>query len=307
MIPAHDALEPAGVQSHQIADLLRTFTWICAGVFVLVLGAFVVALALKRGAPVESRLGVGTAVAIATVTLVVMLFLSVRTSRALASVSTKDAVPIQVIGHEWWWEFRYPGSVAGLQFTTAYEMHVPVGKTIEVRLESVDVIHSFWVPSLHGKRDLVPGKPATLVLRADEPGRYQGQCAEYCGTQHANMRFVVVAEPEPEFRAWLAHQLEPAPEPRDAVAARGRQVFLDQRCSACHAIGGTGAFATVGPNLTHFAARSDIAMGTLPNRPGHLAGWIVDPQSAKPGAIMPGTTLPPDDLQALLAYLGSLR
>jgi cytochrome c oxidase subunit 2 len=307
MMPAHDALAPAGVQSHRIADLFWSFTGICTVVFVLVLGAFAIAILKKRGAPVESRLGVGTAFALTSVTLVVMLFLSTRTSRALASLGTEEAVPIEVIGHQWWWEFRYPGSVAGLQFTTAYEMHIPIGKPIEVKLQSVDVIHSFWVPSLHGKRDLIPGKNSTLVLEADTAGRYEGQCAEYCGTQHANMRFVIVAEPEAEFRAWLKHQLEPAAPPADEVAARGQKVFLENRCVACHTIGGTEAFATVGPNLTHFGSRSDIAMGTLPNRPGHLAGWIVDPQSAKPGTAMPGTTLPPDDLQALITYLGSLK
>lgn len=301
------ALEPAGIQGQRIADLFWSFTGICVVVFALVLGAFLIALVKKRGEPIESRLGVGTAVALTSITLVVMLFLSVRTSRALASLSEGDALPIEVIGHEWWWEFRYPGAVAGLQFTTAYELHVPIGKPISLKLRSSDVIHSFWVPSLHGKRDLIPGKTGSLVFQADRPGRYQGQCAEYCGTQHANMRFVVVAEPEAEFRAWLAHQLEPAARPADEIAARGKKVFLESRCVACHAIGGTDAFATVGPNLTHFASRSDIAMGTLPNRPGHLEGWIVDPQSAKPGAIMPGTTLPPEDLHALSAYLEGLR
>ena len=171
----------------------------------------------------------------------------------------------------------------------------------------MDVIHSFWVPSLHGKRDVILAKNSSLVIQADEPGRYEGQCAEFCGTQHANMRFVVIAESEADFHAWMEHALAPAPAPDDDTKRHGLEVFRTNRCIACHAIGGTDAFATVGPNLTHVASRRELAMGTIPNSPGHLAGWIVDPQSTKPGAIMPNTALPPDDLLALLAYLGSLK
>jgi cytochrome c oxidase subunit 2 len=186
-------------------------------------------------------------------------------------------------------------------------MHVPVGRTVEVKLASADVIHSFWVPSLAGKRDAIPGKSSSMVIRADAPGRYEGQCAEFCGTQHANMRFVVVAESEDEFRAWMAHSLSPAVTPDDPVKLQGQQVFQKSRCIACHAIGGTEAFATIGPDLTHVASRRELAMGTIPNSPGHLAGWIVEPQSTKPGVIMPGTPLAADDLNALITYLGSLR
>lgn len=316
----HSALHPSGIQSSRIADLFWAYFDIAALVFVLVMGAFVVALFRKRRAdapPPKSevpdevdrpkRRAVTVAGAFTVIALVVMLFLSIATSRALASLGTKDAVTVEVIGHRWWWEVKYPASVAGMQFTTAYELHVPVGRPVEVKLSTRDVIHSFWVPSLNGKRDAIPGKSTTLVIQADHPGRYEGQCAEFCGTQHANMRFVVVAESEEELKAWLAHQLSPAVTPDDPEKLRGQEVFLKSRCAACHTIAGTGAFATVGPNLTHLASRRDLAAGTLGAERGHLAGWIVDPQSSKPGVIMPGTPLAPDDLNALLTYLGSLK
>ena len=194
-----------------------------------------------------------------------------------------------------------------MEFTTAYEMHVPVGRAVQVDLTSADVIHSFWVPSLNGKRDAIPGKHSSILLRADRVGRYEGQCAEFCGAQHANMRFAVVAESEEDFKAWTAHALSPAPAPTDPVERRGQEVFVKSRCAACHAIGGTEAFATVGPDLTHLASRSHIAMGTLSNTRDHLRGWIADPHSTKPGVMMPATALERDDLNALVTYLASLR
>jgi cytochrome c oxidase subunit 2 len=319
MTPVHDALAPKGLEANRIADLFWSYSYVCAIVFVLVTGMLVLAITRRRTpdamdrselppAALRSRERVvGAASTVTVITLIVLLVLSVATSRALASLDTKDAITVEVTGHKWWWELTYPASVAGMQFTTAYEMHIPVGKPIQVKLASADVIHSFWVPSLQGKRDAIPTKHATLVLQADEPGRYEGQCAEFCGTQHANMRFVVVAESEADFKAWMAHSLSPAVTPDDPVKLQGQQVFQKSRCVACHTISGTDAFATVGPNLTHVASRHAIAMGTLPNGPGHLAGWIVDPQSTKPGVVMPGTPLEPDDLNALITYLGSLK
>jgi cytochrome c oxidase subunit II len=316
--PGFSALEPAGVQSARIADLFWTYSYICAVVFVLVSGAFVMAITWRRSPHAEKtelpetlqrprRRAVIAAGTVTTLTLVAMLVLSVMTSRALASLGTKNALAIEVIGHKWWWEVRYPAEGARLQFTTAYEIHVPVGRPVELRLTSADVIHSFWVPSLNGKRDLVPGKKTTLVLRADQAGRYEGQCAEFCGTQHANMRFVVVAESDADFQAWLDHSLSPAVTPDDPVKLRGQDVFQKSRCIACHTIAGTEAFATIGPNLTHVASRRELAMGTITNNPGHLGGWIADPQGIKPGTTMPGTPLDPEDLNALIAYLGSLK
>lgn len=311
MTPGDSVLEPAGIQAARIADLFWVYLAISTAVFLLVGAAFVCAIVRRRTPePATDRSrkrAVAGAIALSFIVLVVMLVLSAATSRALASLGTKNAIQVEVTGHKWWWEFTYPANDAGPQFRTAYEMHVPVGRPIEIKLASADVIHSFWIPSLHGKRDAIPGKNTTLVLEASEPGRYQGQCAEYCGTQHANMRFVVVAESQEDFDKWLAHSRSPSRAPTDDTMRAGLDVFVKSRCIVCHAIGGTEALASVGPDLTHLASRKEVAMGSLPNSRGHLAGWIVDPQSTKPGVVMPGTPLSPPDLNALVAYLGSLE
>jgi cytochrome c oxidase subunit II len=163
------------------------------------------------------------------------------------------------------------------------------------------------VPNLHGKRDLVPGYTNHLWIQADTPGVYRGQCAEFCGHQHANMSFVVVAQPVAEFQAWLQHQRRPAQEPGTELQRRGREVFLQTPCASCHTVRGTDAGSRLGPDLTHVGSRLTVAAGTLPNTRGHLAGWIADPQSVKPGARMPTSPLAPEDLQAVLAYVRSLR
>jgi cytochrome c oxidase subunit 2 len=189
----------------------------------------------------------------------------------------------------------------------ANEIHVPVGERVTLELESADVIHSFWAPNLHGKTDLIPGQVNRTTLRVDKEGAYRGQCAEYCGTQHAHMAFWVVAEPKEKFEAWLAAQRKPAPEPADATLAKGREVFLAAPCAMCHAIQGTPAHASVAPDLTHVATRRTLGAGTIPNTTGHLAGWVVDSHGIKPGNQMPPNPMDSDDLQALLAYLGSLK
>jgi len=163
------------------------------------------------------------------------------------------------------------------------------------------------VPSLAGKKDLIPGRTATMSFRADRPGRYRGQCAEFCGFQHAFMAFEVIADPPAQYDAWAATQRQPAPEPPDAMAQRGRDVFLGSTCIMCHAIEGTTAGARKGPDLTHVGGRSTIAAGTLPNRPSELARWIANPHDFKPGVNMPATALSSDDMNALVSYLGSLK
>jgi cytochrome c oxidase subunit 2 len=184
---------------------------------------------------------------------------------------------------------------------------VPVGLPVVLELRSSDVIHSFWVPNLGVKRDMIPGEETSVWFQADSAGVYRGQCAEFCGHQHAKMAVLVIAEPADSFRAWLARQRDTAATPVDSLAQRGQEVFLSTSCVMCHAIQGTPAGSRVGPNLTHLAGRRTLAAGTLPNTRGNLAGWIVDPQRIKPGARMPPNSLEPDDLQALLAYLESLR
>lgn len=315
----HDALKPAGVQAVRIESLLTDYFWISALVFILVMGAFVIAL-VRREKPDEpektepspealrpKRRAIAGATAVTAVTLVVMLVMSIVTGRALASIPKNDAIQIEVTGRKWWWQFDYADADPSKIITTSWEIHVPVNRPVEFTLKSADVIHSFWVPSLDGKRDAIPGKRSTLVLRADKPGRYEGQCAEFCGTQHANMRFVIVAESQEEYDAWRMKALTPGKAPADELTQKGQDVFMKSRCQVCHTIAGTGARGTVGPPLTHVGSQKRIVQGTAPNNRGHLAGWIVDPNGLKPGVAMPANPLSPDDLQALLAYLGSLQ
>jgi len=225
----------------------------------------------------------------------------------MSSPGVPDPVGITVTGHQWWWEVRYDDPTPKNIVLTANEIHVPVGRPISLTLTSADVIHSFWVPSLNGKRDLIPGQNATTWFVADKPGVYRGQCAEFCGLQHAKMDIFVVADPPEAFAAWLEAQRAPAAEPTDPLVARGREVFLSGPCAMCHAVAGTRAGGRFGPDLTHVASRSWIAGASLENTRGHLAGWIADSQEIKPGNKMPPVPLAPEDADALLAYLESLK
>ena len=222
---------------------------------------------------------------------------------------------VEVIGHQWWFEFRYPDH----DVVTAGELHIPTGEAINLVLDSVDVIHSFWVPKLAGKVDMIPNNDNTMWLRADEPGDYFGQCAEFCGVSHASMRFRVIAQPRPEFDAWLLAQAAPAMEPSDPLVEAGRDVFMsrDVLCFRCHMIKGTRlARGTVGPNLTHFASRANFAGAIMENTQDHLREWIENPGKMKPGnmmsveaevytGIVPPLTEP--QISALIAYLRSLK
>jgi cytochrome c oxidase subunit II len=252
-------------------------------------------------------LGVSASTAVTVAVLLVILVASVLTGRGLASLATPDGLTIELTGHQWWWEAQYWDPVPAHRITTANELHVPVGRPVLIKTRSHDVIHSLWVPDLHGKRDLIPGHVGSLWIQADRPGTFYGQCAEFCGYQHAHMRLAIIAESPAGFEAWRERQWQPAADPGDEQARRGRDVFLQGPCVMCHTIRGTRAGSRVGPELTHLASRSTIAAGTLPNTPGHLAGWILDPQRIKPGSQMPPNSVSADDLQALLAYLGSLR
>ena len=315
---SQSVLDPGGPQAARIERLWWFMLIVASVVFLLVLAATI--RAFTRGAPPvmtteaaerrERRMHTGIiAATVATVvTLFVFLIVNFSTERALASLPGDQAVSIEVTGYQWWWKVRYIDSTANRTLTTANEIHIPVGAPIKITLLSQDVIHSFWVPRLHGKRDLVPGRKAVTWLRADSAGVYRGQCAEFCGHQHAKMALTVVAHrTRAEFDAWFEHQLTAAVEPATAEEARGKDVFMRSTCVMCHAIQGTDAGSGSGPDLTHLASRGTIAAGTLPNTRGHLGGWITDPQSIKPGAKMPATSLEPAELQALLTYLQSLR
>lgn len=317
---AHSTLQPAGPQAGNIEWLYWVIFWITFVVFVLVIAGFTRSAVKNRIVSREmipifhdpegdrrAVWAVSSAVTITVLTLFAVLFMSVITGKKVEGVTSNNPVTIQVTGHQWWWEVIYPSPQADQTVTTANEIHVPVGKPVVILTNSADVIHSFWAPNINGKRDLLPGYSSAFWIQIDQPGAYRGQCAEFCGLQHAHMGFSILAEQEDKFEAWKAQQLKPAPEPAQAEAIQGRKVFLTHACLMCHTIRGTDAGSRVGPDLTHLASREMIAAETLPNNAGNLAGWIVDPQRIKPGAKMSPNPLQPDDLQALLVYLQTLQ
>jgi cytochrome c oxidase subunit II len=214
---------------------------------------------------------------------------------------------IDVYGHQWWWEVQYPNNEAYKTVVTANEIHLPVGVPIRIHGTSRDVIHSFWAPNVHGKRDLMPGYDTEVMMQVDQPGRWRGQCAEYCGEQHAHMAFYMVAEEKQDFENWLSAQAQSSVVPASSQALHGQQVFLSHACVMCHTIRGTSAGSRVGPDLTHLASRETIAAGLLPNTTGNLGGWIINAQSIKPGCRMPPNQMSGSDLQDLLAYLETLK
>jgi cytochrome c oxidase subunit 2 len=244
-------------------------------------------------------------VAISTVVLFVFSTWSLVTLAHVARPPRAPAVVVDIVGHQWWWEVRYHGNPVERNFTTANELHIPVGQPVELRLSTGDVIHSFWVPRLAGKTDTIPGQTNVAWLQADQAGTYFGQCTEYCGLQHAHMAFVVVAESPERFAAWWDLQLAASPAP-NATAERGEDLFM-QRCAACHTVRGTLAGGILGPNLSHLAQRQRIAAGVLPNTPETLTQWVAHPQSLKPGALMPDPALDRAQLQAVIAFLQSLQ
>jgi cytochrome c oxidase subunit 2 len=250
---------------------------------------------------------VGVAVVLITFALLGMIAASVATDRALLALPDEDALQIEVTAHQWWWEFRYADPDPSRRFVTANELHVPVGRPVTLTLEASDVIHSFWVPRLAGKRDLIPGHTTTLRFQADRPGVYRGQCAEFCGHQHAHMALLVVAEPPARYAAWAERQRQPAPPAANPTVQRGREIFEQRTCAMCHAISGTPAAATRGPDLTHVGGRRTLAAATIPNTRENLVRWIADPHHDKPGVNMPPHAYRRDELEALAAYLGSLR
>jgi cytochrome c oxidase subunit 2 len=317
----HSALQAAASQGRAIEWLYWIIFWICLAVFVLMMGALSCAstrayageqrepLPLVEDAAGDRRASwvIGSVVGIASLTLFVVLILSVITGKKVQGVESNNGVTIQIKGHQWWWEVIYPNSQADQTVTTANEIHVPTGERVAIVTSSQDVIHSFWAPNITGKRDLIPGYSSAVSFQIDTPGVYRGQCAEFCGLQHAHMGFSIIAERPDQFLAWQQQQLSSAKDPTDEVTTRGRQVFLTHSCVMCHTISGTDAGSRVGPDLTHVASRETIAAGTLPNTPGALSGWILDPQRLKPGTQMPPNALSGDELQALVSYLQSLQ
>ncbi|CAN5354073.1 cytochrome c oxidase subunit II [soil metagenome] len=313
------AFRPEGTSARELNVLFWVLVVAGAAVFVGVMITLVLAAFASRddehraGEPDEearrqrherrsSRLVLGGGVVLPVIVLVpltiMMLVVGDRLSPRLG-----DAYEIEVIGHQFWWEVVYPD--AGV--VTANEIHIPTDTRVRVNLATTDVIHSFWVPQLAGKIDMIPGETTEVLIDAERPGTFIGQCAEFCGVQHARMRFLVIAQPPDEFEQWLVEQAADAAEPESDEARRGADVFVEVGCAACHAVRGTEATGVVGPDLTHLASRQTLGALTLANRRGQLAGWITDPQATKPGNSMPPTPLSSEQLLDLLAYLEGLQ
>jgi len=314
-----EVLAPGGPQAAHIAQLWWLMLAVCGFVFVammLALGWAVVRArrgtselapeALSTGREKRTALWVKAAVALSMLLLVVLLGASVMTDRALARLPLDDALVVHVTANQWWWDVIYEDAQPGREFRTANELYLPTGRPVIVKLDARDVIHSFWIPSLTGKKDLLPGRTTTIQFRADKAGEYRAPCAEFCGLQHAFMTLDVVALAPAGFDAWADAHRAPATAPSDPLAIRGRELFESGSCMLCHAVLGSSANARSGPDLTHVASRAHLA-SVLPNTRVALAAWITDPQVAKPGANMPAHFLADADLNALLAYLGTLK
>ena len=301
-------LHPAGAD----AAVVQQFAWVLFGAGTLIFFAVMALMALSlrdNARPLRPGLWIaGAGVAFPVLVLSALLVWSTWRSAQLVPQSSQAALSISVTAHMWWWEVRYRDPAGGREIVTANEIHIPVGQAVYVGLNAADVIHSLWVPSLSGKRDMIPGRVTGLTLRADRPGVYRGQCAEFCGAQHANMALHVVALAPEAFRDWLQRQARPARAPQGALLERGRAAFLEQRCQTCHTIRGVAETARLGPDLTHVGSRTHIGAGLLRTHQGTLAGWIADPQAVKPGVFMPAASgTDGDTLRALAAYLEHLQ
>ncbi|HEX4748178.1 MAG TPA: cytochrome c oxidase subunit II [Bryobacteraceae bacterium] len=318
------AIDPAGAQADRISTLWWSFFWLLGTIFIIVMIMTVLTLTRRRRgfeqeplaqrhkASDETEHRLRRTITACTITSIVILFVlifaSVGTGRSNAEFHTApNQLTIQVTGTQWWWQIQYMNSDATRNLATANEIHIPVGRPVHIVGVSNDVIHSFWVPNLNGKRDLIPSRVTDEWIEADHPGAFRGQCAEFCGLQHAHMAIWVIAEPEDRFQAWFRNQLQPAVAPSTPDLQQGQQVFLNHECIFCHQIRGTTAGGQSAPDLTHFGSRRGIAANTLPNTKGNLAGWILDPQSIKPGNHMATVEVSSTDLHPLIDYLESLK
>jgi cytochrome c oxidase subunit 2 len=318
---ARSILAPVTPEADGIARIWWVFFAVCTVIYMVIVG-IVVALALKSRtaleelpppalaveAPAERRVhrAVKWATAGTGVILLALLTADLCVQRGLTS-KVDNPLTIRLIGHQWWWSAEYQSPNAAEVFETANELHVPTGRPIRLILESSDVIHSFWVPRLHGKRDLVPGHPAVISFSLDSPGRFEGQCAEFCGYQHAHMGLSVTAEAPAEFEAWARAQRTEAATPQTDSQRRGHDLFQRTTCAMCHTINGTMAHSRVGPSLTHVATRRTLGAGVAANTRERLAIWISNPHALKPGVLMPPNEFSSSDLASLLDYLEILK
>jgi len=304
---APNVVNAKGPAEREVTTLWWPMLWVSVvvTVFVVVMGGWAVVRTrarreedLRREVPWGERFVLISGLGVSGVILIAFFIFSLHSMHVLSRGEAGAPLSITVTGHDWWWEVTYPNGAV-----TANEIHIPVGRRVFVHLESADVIHSFWVPELAPKIDLIPGRHNQLWMQADHAGVYRGQCAEFCGLQHAHMLIIVVAEQPAAFEAWERQMAAPALAPVSADATAGQQIFMTNTCIGCHAIRGTQAKAQLGPDLTHIATRTTIAAGTLPLNAQTLRQWILDPQEIKPGATMPPTQLTPQEANALIAYL----
>lgn len=304
------ALVTAGRDAERIAGLWWWLAGAALLIWLAVVGLSVYLIRLRPEAIDPRKAGlliVGGGVAFPTVVLTGLLVYSLSMMPDVLAPGPSDGLRIEVSGEQWWWRVRYrpPGEEA---VELANELRLPVDRRVEISVTSPDVIHSFWIPPLGGKIDMIPGRVNRTALEPTRTGVFRGVCAEYCGTSHALMAFPVVVLEEPAFEAWLERQAAPAPAPEDDLAVRGREAFLANGCGACHAIRGTPADGTVGPDLTHVGGRLSLGAGILPNEPEAFVRWISDTEELKPGVHMPSFgMLPEEQLRALAAYLSGLE
>jgi cytochrome c oxidase subunit II len=300
------AFHVGGPVASDIASLSWWMIAVFGGVFLAVMVILAFALIRKptRGG-LSERASIGMIVAggLVTPTVVLLGFMIYAFFIDLELPTGANTVEIEVTGHMWWWDVRYPAH----DLVTANEIIIPIGEPVRLKIRSADVIHSFWVPNLHGKMDLKPDKTNVFTVRADRPGIYRGQCAEYCGIQHALMAFQVVAMEREQFDLWISERASPPLAPTDPVLVRGKEVFFEAACNNCHAIKGTTAQGRIGPDLTHIGSRLTLGAAAIPNSRAHLSGWISNPQAIKPGNKMPASYLKSDDLHALVLYMLSLE
>jgi cytochrome c oxidase subunit 2 len=303
----HSVFNPVSPQALSISNLFIVLMIVSLAIILLIAGVLAYTLTHYRyragqGEPSPAFGIVRLEVLWTAIPFVILLFVFVGTVSAMEiSSPPSDNAPdhhhpdLTVIGHQWWWELHYPSGVV-----SANEIHIPVGKRMLVELQSVDVIHSLWVPQINGKIDLVPGQTNYMWMEADKAGTYEGTCAEYCGAAHARMRVVVIAQPQAQYLAWQRQQLASPPTAASGLAAQGAALFLHSTCLSCHA-------TAIGPDLSHFGSRTTLAAVTLTNTPAHLAEWLHDPQAVKPGNHMPTFKLTNAQVQALTAYLESQK
>jgi cytochrome c oxidase subunit II len=304
-------LSPEGDQAIAIKQVWNLMLWICVPMYVLVLAALGWALwrGKSHGESNDHRRmtrGLLAFVIVVAGLLTVMTAASYVAERQLHA-PTSAPLTVRITAKQWWWQVEYLDADPSKRFTTANELRLPVDRPVRIQLRTTDVIHSLWIPVLAGKEDMVPGRDNEIVITPRRSGRYRGQCAEFCGLQHAHMALDVQVDDAGTFAAWRAHQLAPAATPTSPTAVAGSRVFASSACAMCHAIQGTDAGGRSGPDLTHLASRRTLAAGALPLDRGTLAAWIVDPQRHKPGTNMPAVPLTPRQLGDVVDYLATLK